>query len=441
MAARFEWRTSLCAPDFPAAAYEALRLRVADHTPFNTLAWMCASEQALTAGSAVHVLLAWQGDELQLCLPLVASVERFGGLPFKVLHHLGYPLADRLALLACLDAEDVRKALVEVRRKLPHALLQLNELGEAADAQSAALTQWMAHSSTGERRLSCRAPVHLISEADHQEVSGDPRYKLRRARKRIAACGAEVRRIIPDAATMGPLLQAISEVEAVSWKGDEGVGIFADERHRRWMDRAFTALAAQGLVRVVVLELEGRCISYRLGLLEQGRLYDYNLAFLPQYADLGSGRVLLEEWIRWGLEDNWRWIDASRVSLENSSHQLHERMTGQVEHWRWSFYSWRPSGVALGLALRVWQALKPRLQEWKARRAAKAAKPAVAEPVVVAVAAAAAAAAAKAAASAPFEPSAPNAPSAKPAKPAKPAKVKNTVTLEGEHAAPSHSQR
>jgi len=59
MAARFEWRTSLCAADFPAAAYEALRLRVTDHTPFNTLAWMAASEQALAAGENLHVLLGW----------------------------------------------------------------------------------------------------------------------------------------------------------------------------------------------------------------------------------------------------------------------------------------------------------------------------------------------------------------------------------------------
>ncbi|MGL6247128.1 GNAT family N-acetyltransferase [Pseudomonas sp.] len=371
MAARFEWRTSLCAADFPATAYEALRLRVTDHTPFNTLAWMRASEQALTAGQRLHVLLGWQGQELVLCLPLVAADERFAGLPFRVLHHLGYPLADRLALLARTDSENIRKALIEIRRQLPHALLQLNELSEPVGEESA-LTEWMTHSSTGERRLSCRVPVHVISDTDHQEVSGDPRYKLRRARKRIAACGAIVRRITPDASTMGPLLQAISEVEAVSWKGDEGVGIFADERHRQWMDRAFTALAEQGLVRVVVLELDGRCISYRLGLLEQGRLYDYNLAFLPQYADLGSGRVLLEEWIRWGLDEHWRWIDASRVSLENSSHQLHERMTGQLEHWRWSFYSWRPSGIALGLALRLWQWLKPVLQKRRAKRAADA---------------------------------------------------------------------
>ena len=394
MATRFEWRTSLCAADFPEAAYEALRLRVTDHTPFNNLGWLCAAEQALGTDERLHILLGWEADELRLCLPLVASRERFAGVPFRVLHHLGYPLADRLALLSLLGAEDMRQALNMIRQRVPHALLQLNELSEPAGEESA-LTEWMAHSSTGERRLSCRVPVHLISEADHQEVSGDPRYKLRRARKRIAACGAEVRRIIPDAMSMGPLLQAISEVEAVSWKGDEGVGIFASEPSRQLIERAFIALAGQGLVRVVTLELNGRCISYRLGLLEQGRLYDYNLAFLPQYADLGSGRVLLEEWIRWGLDDHWHWIDASRVSLENSSHQLHERMTGQLEHWRWSFYSWRPSGLVLGLGLRLWHRLKPRVQAWRARRAEQA------KPVLKPVA----------------------------------------ITTEGEHATPSHSQR
>lgn len=368
MAMRFEWRTSLVAADFPATAYETLRLGVPDHTPFNHLGWLCAAEQALGEDQRLHILLGWEADELRMCLPLVASRERFAGVPFRVLHHLGYPLADRLALLSLLGVEDMREALALIRQRQPHALLQLNELSEPAGEESA-LTQWMARSSTAERRLSCRVPVHLISEADHQEVSGDPRYKLRRARKRIAACGAQVRRITPDALSMPTVLQALRAVESVSWKGDEGVGIFATEQSRQWVNSAFTALAAQGLVRVVTLELDGRCISYRLGLLEQGRLYDYNLAFLPQHADLGSGRVLLEEWIRWGLDEQWHWIDASRVSLENSSHQLHERMTGQLEHWRWSFYSWRPSGLLLGLALRLWYCVKPALQKRRAQRA------------------------------------------------------------------------
>ncbi|MGO4611249.1 GNAT family N-acetyltransferase, partial [Variovorax sp. 2RAF20] len=86
-------------------------------------------------------------------------------------------------------------------------------------------------------------------------------------------------------------LRTLGKVEALSWKGLQGVGIFTNDRYRQWIEQAFTALAEEGLVRVVVLELDGRCISYRIGLLEQGRLYDYNLAFLPQHADLGSGRV------------------------------------------------------------------------------------------------------------------------------------------------------
>ncbi|SEM53105.1 Acetyltransferase involved in cellulose biosynthesis, CelD/BcsL family [Pseudomonas sp. ok272] len=365
-ALRWAWCTSLDSEDVAPLDYEALCQRIPEATPFNNLAWLRAAEHALPSDTTLHVLLGWQGEHLCLCLPLICRRERFAGLPFTVVRHLGYPLADRIALLASLDDQHARQALGVIRRRLPHALLQLNELATPRDRQPA-LTAWLPLSSTFEHRISCRVPVHRISEDDRQEVSGDPRYKLRRARKRIAACGAQVRRLTPDASNMGPILEAIAEVEAVSWKGDEGVGIFSEARHRHWMSEAFTALAAQGQVRVVLLELAGRCISYRLGLLAQGRLYDYNLAFLPQYADLGSGRVLLDEWIRWGLDDGWLWIDASRVSLDNSSHQLHERMTGQREHWRWSFYSWRPSGICLGLGLRLWQHLKPRLNAWRAR--------------------------------------------------------------------------
>lgn len=361
------WCTSLCDEGFAAQDYETLRQQIPEATPFNSLAWLRAAERALPCGTTLHVLQAWQDQQLCLCLPLIRSRERFARLPFTVVRHLGYPLADRIALLGRLNDKQMRQALHLIRQHVPHALLQLNELVTPLE-QHSALRHWLPQSSTFEQRISCRVPVHRISDADRQEVSGDPRYKLRRARKRIAACGAQIQRLSPDAANMGAILQAIAAVEAVSWKGDEGVGIFSEAWHRQWINEAFTALAAQGRVRVVLLELEGRCISYRLGLLERGRLYDYNLAFLPQYADLGSGRVLLEEWIRWGLDDGWQWIDASRVSLDNSSHQLHERMSGQLEHWRWSFYSWRPGGICLGLGLRLWQYLKPRLKAWRARR-------------------------------------------------------------------------
>lgn len=373
MGLRLSWLASLDDPAFPTQDYQALCLRLPQRTPFNGLAWLRAAQAVLPDSQSLHILLGYEQERLCLCLPLVRMPCRLGPLGFTVLRHLGYPLSDRIGLLIELPETDAAQVLGAIRRRLPHSLLQLNEVTEGEPW----LQRWGSRSSTYERRRACMAPVHRLCEADRQEVSGDPRYKLRRARKRIAACGAQVRRVTPDADTAGHWLARIAAVEDASWKGDDGVGIFSSQQSRAWMRQGLVALAGEGRLRLVVLELDGRCISYRLGLLEQGRLYDYNLAFLPQYADLGSGRVLLQEWIDWGLDEGWQWIDASRVSLEHSSHQLHERMTGQVEHLRHSFYSWRASGICLGLGLRLWRRCRPWLRSIKAcRRAAK--RPAVA---------------------------------------------------------------
>ncbi|MDN4499131.1 GNAT family N-acetyltransferase [Pseudomonas mosselii] len=374
MALQLSWCASLRSDDFPAADYEALRRRLPGSTPFNHLGWLRAAEAALLPGQQLGVLLGHQDQRLCLCLPLVSAREPFGPLFAPVVRHLGYPLNDRIALLIDLPALYADQVLQAIRKHLPHALLQLNEVPDNTEHEGW-LRQWASASSTWQQRLTCRVPVHRINEQDRQEVSGDPRYKLRRARKRINACGASVRRVMASTENMGELLDAISAVEAVSWKGDDEVGIFSGPQRRQWMYQAFTALAGEGLVCLVLLELDGRCISYRLGLVERGRVYDYNLAFVPEHRDLGSGRVLLEEWIHWGLDADWKWIDASRVSLDNSSHQLHERMTGQLEQWRLSSYSWRPDGVLLGLAQRCWHWLKPRLRRRSPRNEADVVAP------------------------------------------------------------------
>lgn len=367
MSLKLTWCDSLLADDFPATEYEQLRRRVAGSTPFNHLGWLRAAEEALLPGQRLQVLLGREQGRLCLCLPLVRQREAFGPLRLPVVRHLGYPLSDRIALLIDLPDTEADLVLHAIRKQLPHAVLQLNEVPQDECDTGGWLATWANQSSTHEQRLTCKVPVHRISDHDRQEVSGDPRYKLRRARKRIANCGALIRRVQATPENVRTLLDAVSAVETASWKGDDDVGIFSGEQREQWMYQAFTALAAEGLLYFVLLELEGRCISYRLGLVERGRVYDYNLAFEPKYADLGSGRVLLEEWIHWGLDDGWRWIDASRVSLENSSHQLHERMTESFEQSRLSYYSWRPDGLALGIALRCWRWLKPHLHKRRER--------------------------------------------------------------------------
>lgn len=359
MTYRFAWYPSLDNIEFPADAYDALLSRMATVTPFNRLAWLRACAMHLD-GARLGVLTAWVGERLVLCLPLVAGRERRLGLRWTVVRHLGYPLADRIVLAAETDLPGLLEhALTHIRRQLPHALLQLNEVLPVAKAETE-LAAWGGRSSTWLREVSCRVPEHRIVPEDREEPSGDVRYKLRRARKRCTEAGAVLRRVQPTLDTIGPLLNELAEVELASWKGEDNVGLFS-AHCRPQIEAALTALAAEGRVRVVLLELQGQCISYRLALLENARLYDYNLAYHPDHARLGSGRLLLHEWIIWGLEAGWEWVDASRVNLHNSNHQLHERMDGLVEHGRWSFYSRRPGGLVLGLAHRAWLVLKPRL--------------------------------------------------------------------------------
>ncbi len=367
---RFQWLDSLDTEQFPEDAYLGLCSRTPHLSPFNHLGWLRAAERVLPPHQQLQILLAWDGPQLALCLPLLVCRERKLGLRWTVLRHLGYPLADRIGLLCDLDDNGLRAARKQIHARLPHALLQLNEV-ENSDEHVRLFRQWSDASSTHEQRPSCHVPVHWISAADELEPSGDVRYKLRRARKRCAALGAVVRRVVPNAASIGALLDTLADVEQRSWKGEEGVGIFSGNVRQEWIRQGFGALADAGLVRVVLLELDGRCLSYRLGLLHHGRLYDYNLAFLPEHAELGIGRLLLDEWIRWGHEEGWRWIDASRVSFSGSGHQLHERMTGFVEQQRWSFYSRRPDGLILGLAYRIWRRVKGWRQNQSAKPASK----------------------------------------------------------------------
>ncbi|MDX5297421.1 MAG: GNAT family N-acetyltransferase, partial [Gammaproteobacteria bacterium] len=95
---------------------------------------------------------------------------------------------------------------------------------------------------------------------------------------------------------------------------------------------------------------------YRLGPFQDGVYYDYNIAFLPDMRKWGTGRLLLDEALRWAVEADWRRVDASRVSKRNSSHQLFERPHESVIHRRWTFVprQWRLLPVWLALVVKAY---------------------------------------------------------------------------------------
>jgi len=263
------------------------------------------------------------------------------------------------------DPDLMTAAFRAIQRRRPVAYIELNELYDGGSGPELLSRFARDHCVAIDEHQTCRVPVFQLP-AEHPQEKELPervRAKLRRERRRSTEAGALVHRIAP--LKEGPWLDQIIAVERASWKGIDGVGVFSGATRERWMRAALRGLAETGRIRIVALSLNGEMISYRLGLLEKGRLYDFNLAFVPRHSKIASGRLLLNEFVHWGIDEGWRAIDASRVSRV-SGHHLHERMNATVQQYRMRYFSKRPGGVLASAAQALWAWSKPmwfRLQD------------------------------------------------------------------------------
>ena len=124
------------------------------------------------------------------------------------------------------------------------------------------------------------------------------------------------RRWQPGPDELAGILPRLGAVEARSWKGRHGVGIFAPEDRWRFLVDVSHHLAARRWLDIATLSLDGRIIAYRYGFRYRARFLDYNLAHDPDYAQLSPGRVLLDEIIRDSHRLGLEAVDASRGALD-----------------------------------------------------------------------------------------------------------------------------
>ena len=251
MSTQFSWCTSLSDSQFSIHDYSRLINQIKQTTPFNHIAWLRGAEKSLTKNQKLKILLGYKDNELVICLPLIICTEKTFRLPVKTIRHLGYPLSDRIALAVQPDIDNLlNQALLEIRKKLSFSMIQFSEITEES-AQASGLKQWQNKFWYSEDRLSCAAPAHQITEEDRVEPSGNIRYKLRKARKRANDLPATIERITPTAENVADIINAISEVELQSWKGDDGVGVFSGQQRMNWMTTALSGFAEKGHLRII----------------------------------------------------------------------------------------------------------------------------------------------------------------------------------------------
>jgi CelD/BcsL family acetyltransferase involved in cellulose biosynthesis len=342
------------------AAYRELLVSAPATTPFNHVGWLQAAAEAAEPGETVAVLWAWRDGVALGCLPLIVASQRVARVPVRLVRHLGFPLADRIGLAVRSDSLGVLGEMLRaVTARFGGHIIQWNELVVTPEIGKELESFGRARCFRWDRELSCRVPRRARTPADCEESSlpKEVKLELRRSRRRLEDSHGVVRRIEPTSDSIDALVLACKAVEDASWKGEDEVGIFSGERRTRWMQQAFRAWAADDAVRAITVEVNGQVVSYRLGPFADGVFFDYNIAFLPEMRRLGAGRLLLDEALRWSVDAGWRFVDASRVSITNSSHQLFERPHELVDNERWTFV---PRSVRLlpywvALSVRAWR--------------------------------------------------------------------------------------
>ncbi len=278
-------------------------------------AWLGAFAAHQPAGPVAIRTLA-QGD---LALAFSVGRERVRRLDCRVMRVLGDPLADQCWFGPGRDW-DWAACVTALADRPDWDVAILSEMRGDADTRARIDAALAARGLSAHWRQCGRAPVVPLSPEGKpltdKDYSSTLRRRLKRSRKKLTEAGAvTVVHKLPDPDEALTLLDTLKQIEDGSWKGDADTGLFGDATLPFVRDLS-QRLAAQGMLEIYLLLLDGTPISYRYGFRHAGRFLDYNLAYLSDYHHLSPGRILLDEIVQNSQKLGLEAVDASRGSME-----------------------------------------------------------------------------------------------------------------------------
>lgn len=243
-----------------------------------------------------------RGGLLVGLLPLVRSVERVGGLPVRVLRHMGLWEGDRPGLLACEAADPLWAAIWAAlrRRRADWELLDLREL----DAQAWPLRQ------AGRLGLGLRGRVSPDTQAGYQLIEGDwetylagrsrnTRQAFRRRQRQLEQAHPDARIEVIDAPqAISDAFERYAAIERRGWKQPAGVGLWSDRRQHGFYRELLPHLAARGLASVWLLRVGDTDIAGLVRYQWRDIAYERHAAYDPAYASYSPSTLLCMEAVR-----------------------------------------------------------------------------------------------------------------------------------------------
>jgi CelD/BcsL family acetyltransferase involved in cellulose biosynthesis len=189
------------------------------------------------------------------------------------------------------------------------------------------------------------------------------RQSLRRKARRLAEKGEVQFQSLEKPEDISPWITKAMQLEKVSWKGEEGVGIFKRATHRAFYHLLMENLAARGRLRLSILTLNDELAAYEIGILGTDNYCMHATAFDPALASFSPGRLLMLDVLEKCIGEKRRIYDF----LQNEQEFKRQMSTHASSFWDWIVFPRSLRGALLLVLMRTLH----NWSEWKRRRAKK----------------------------------------------------------------------
>jgi CelD/BcsL family acetyltransferase involved in cellulose biosynthesis len=268
-------------------------------TPLQQFCWARACAAAFSPAGQLRVLSLGPAERPVALAPLIERGQAFAKLGAHLellgVHELYEPMDLLYADAAALDA------LVAQLRQTGYAL----RLGRVpADSPTLAAVQ-QAYAGHGWVHLTAAEPAPYIELAaawqePESQFNAGRRSDFRRALRRAQELGEISYEILaPTPANLPGLLAEAFAVEGAGWKGAAGTALARDGVRQQFFQQYAAAAAAQGILRLCFLRLNGQAVAMQFAVECFDRFWLFKIGYDEQFARCSPGTLLMLQTVRY----------------------------------------------------------------------------------------------------------------------------------------------
>lgn len=256
----------------------------------------------------LRIGLIWRGEEVMAILPL--AIQRRKGLRF--LEWAANDCSDYADIL--IDPRCPPAALDRLWRQLVAAggfdLYFLNRLRPEAKFRAILNAPDGPRLSASHRTETCSqvAGDWTTGAQWFEAQSKKTRQNYRRGRKALEESGNVAFRLLPLDEPAAPVLKRLSELKR-QWLAESGrVSPLFDEAAPA-LPALVEVLAEAGVLRIFVLECEGKTIAISVNFVQHGTLMAFLTSYDPSFERGSPGMVLLMDYVQWSIDQGHKMVD------------------------------------------------------------------------------------------------------------------------------------